>query len=114
MVSLEVHGDRLKVSGVLDEETETALKDSCVQLLGCTGDTVTLDLTQTDRINSASVGVLVALCMDLRASGKRAVLKPSKPLKRVLDMTGLTETFTLAAKPVEKAEEQARSKRAQF
>jgi anti-anti-sigma factor len=82
--------------------------------LAAEGDTVTLDLTLVEYVNSISIGILVALCMDLREAGKRAILQPSKAIKRVLDLTGLTETFTRAAKAIEKPKERTRSKKAQF
>jgi anti-anti-sigma factor len=131
VASFEIGESFLRVTGALDPDSENSLRGSCRRALEGKSETVTLDLTGVDYINSISIGMLVALCMDLRASGRRAVLQPSKQVKKVLDMTGLTETFAAAAKPVEKpapdaaekseqqsAEEptapRSRSKKAQF
>jgi anti-anti-sigma factor len=112
MATFEISGGRLTIDGWLDTETERDLRDSCTALLSSTEDTVTLDLTKVERINSVSIGVLVALMMDLRQVSKRAILQPSPSLKRVLDMTGLTDTFARAAKPVSKPK--PKSRKAQF
>jgi anti-anti-sigma factor len=112
MATFNVSGDKLTVTGALGAETERELRDICLKLPRAEGDTVTLDFTKVDHINSVSIGILVALLMDLRDAHKRAVLQPSANLKRILDMTGLTETFAQAAKPV--ATPRSKSRKAQF
>ena len=115
MASFETTDSVLKITGELDPESEPELKDACARLLSGAASTVTLDLTGVDYINSISIGVLVALCMDLRAAGRRAIMQPSKQVKKILDMTGLTETFALAAKPVEPPPKpRSKSKKADF
>jgi len=112
MATFVITGGKLNVDGSLDADTEGELKDACATLLGATESTITLDLTKVNHINSVSIGILVALLMDLRAANKRAVLQPSARLKRILDMTGLTETFARAAKAIEKP--RSKSRKAQF
>jgi anti-anti-sigma factor len=115
MATFETNDSLLKVTGALDPESEQGLKDACAGILAGTAGTVTLDLTGVDYANSISIGLLVALCMDLRSAGRRAIMQPSKFVKKTLDMTGLTETFALAAKPVEPpAKQRGKSKKADF
>jgi anti-anti-sigma factor len=112
MATFEIGDGRLKVTGALDPDSEEELKDACRRLLSSAGETVTLDMTQVERINSVSIGILVALLMDLQQANRRAVLQPSANLKRILDMTGLTETFARASRAAPKP--RARSRKAQF
>ena len=99
MATIHVEGDVLRIAGAIDETDEPELRDACGRLAAGTADPVTLDLTGVTFVNSVSIGIFVALCMDLRGAGRRAVLKPSTTMKRILDITGLTETFAMAARP---------------
>ena len=113
MATFDLRGDTLVVGGSLDPDTERDFKDACASLPTLEGDSVTIDLTEVTAINSVSIGHLVALCMDLGEAGKRAILKPSRIVMRILDMTGLTETFAKAARPLPSTP-RVRSKKAQF
>ena len=58
------------------------------------GDTVTLDLSDVDFIDSSGVSMLLKMRSYLAGMGCRfALANPSPPVVRVLELLGLTETF---------------------
>ena len=113
MATFELSDATLMVDGNLDHDAEREFKEYCARLVTLEAESVTLDLREVTSINSVSIGHLVALCMDLRDAGKRAILQPSRIVTRILEMTGLTETFAQAARPLPE-KPRVRSKKAQF
>ena len=93
-----LEGERLVVSGRLDEECESELRKWCLELFLTGADTVTVDLSGVDRICSRCVGTLVTLWIDLCGAGRGLQLVASSAVQRILDMSGLS---TLLSAPTE-------------
>ena len=89
MASFNLSGDRLTASGILDADAQDQLRCNCEKLLAGDAEVVTVDLSEVDVITSVCVGTLVALWIDLRSAGRRAKLKASPGVRKVLEMTGL-------------------------
>ena len=89
MASFNLSGGRLTASGILDADAQHQLRYNCERLLAGDAEVVTVDLSKVDAITSVCVGTLVALWIDLRSAGRRAELKASPGVRKVLDMTGL-------------------------
>ena len=98
MAEFKVEPARLTVTGALDAAAARELRDCCRRLVAEPSDAVSVDLTGVDRICGACLGALVALCIGLRDTGRRAVVQPSAAVRRSLDEAGLTATFVAAAK----------------
>ena len=90
MASFNLTGGRLTASGILDADAQDQLKHNCEKLLAGDAEVVTVDLSKVDVITSVCVGTLVALWIDLGSAGRRAKLKTSPGVRKVLEMTGLT------------------------
>ena len=93
MASFMLSGERLEVSGMLDGDAERKLRAELQTLLHGDGDTVTVDMSEVTMIASACIGALVVLWIDLQSMAKRARLKASAEVMRMLDMTGLTSVL---------------------
>ena len=81
------------VSGDLDPDAEAGLREGLCRLFDSGAEVVTLDLSGVNTISSICVGALVVLWVDLCSDGRRARLIPSPPVKKVLDMTGLSKVL---------------------
>jgi anti-anti-sigma factor len=91
------------VVGEVDLFTEHALRALLDQALSVGADTVTLDLTGVSFLDARGISVLVVAARQLRDQGGRLVVR-SAPLavRRVFEITGLTEFLgveALAAEP---------------
>jgi anti-anti-sigma factor len=93
MASFELSGSTLKVSGVLDGDAESVLRSKLQKLAATGAQVVELNLTKVESITSICIGALVASWIDLNDSKRSMKLSASAPVKRVLDMTGLTSVL---------------------
>ena len=89
MARFDISADRMAVNGNLDAEAEKGLRAGIRQLLDGGASSLTVDLSGVDAITSICIGVLVVMCLDVRAAGKKMKIIASPGVKKVLDMTGL-------------------------
>jgi anti-sigma B factor antagonist len=88
---------RLSFSGcdAIDSVNAASIKSDCLALLGDTADVV-IDLTGVDFIDSAGVGVLVALFKNSRLKGGRARFCGLTPgVRGVLEIIRLDQIFEI-------------------
>lgn len=93
MPSFDFRGNHLKVTGVLDEDSEYPLRDNLRKLLACGTPTVEIDLTGVVSISSVCLGELVSLWVDLRATKRTMKLSVSSNVEKLLNMVGLTSVI---------------------
>src|SRR5260370_28505932 len=85
------------VRGELDCATAPRLR-AALDGLDAVGTIVRIDLSATDFMDCAGVGVLVASHRRLSLLGGELVLvSPSDPVRRVLELTGLLDVMAVAA-----------------
>ena len=87
----------IAVAGELDAHSAPALESLVVELRAGGASTFTLDLSQTGFIDSSGLRTLVGLHTELAEvpSGSLVLQAPSDPVTRLLEITGLTEHFTV-------------------
>jgi anti-anti-sigma regulatory factor len=83
----------MEVEGILGSDAELELKGGLRKLLDTGGQVVKLDMSKVETITSVCIGAIVALWIDLCAAGRRMELTSSPSVKKVLDMTGLTDVL---------------------
>ena len=94
----------VRVAGELDLATAPELRRTLWALPERGFTEVILDLSEVTLIDSTALGVLVGLRKRLSAGGKLSVAVASPPFARLLEVTGLTDTFgpftVIEAEPV--------------
>jgi len=88
----------VSLRGEVDIYTAPRLKERLVGLLddGVTG--VVVDLSEVTFIDSTALGVLIGGVRRLReAEGRMALVVATRPVERVLTLTGLDRVFTIHA-----------------
>ncbi len=93
MAEFELDGHELRVRGVLDEDGVGPLRTHCAGLVRLEAPAVKIDLSGVESINSASIGAIMAMYVDLRTADRRMELVLSPQVKKVLDLVGLTTLF---------------------
>jgi len=86
----------ISVRGEVDIYTAPRLKERLIELLdaGVTG--VVVDLAGVTFIDSTALGVLIGGVRRLHeADGRMALVVATRPVARVLDITGLDRVFTI-------------------
>jgi anti-sigma B factor antagonist len=88
----------IAVAGELDAYSAPALESLATELRAGGAATFTLDLSQTSFIDSSGLRTLLALHARLAepAAGGLVLRAPSDPVTRLLEITGLTEHFTVS------------------
>jgi anti-sigma B factor antagonist len=88
----------LVVAGELDMYTAPRLREALVELAARGALVVTVDLAGVTFVDSTALGVLVGGLKRLRQCNGDLVLRSPRPgALKVLEMTGLTRVFTIAA-----------------
>ena len=90
MATFEISENLLTVSGDLDSDAEPGLREALRQLFEGGAGLVTVDLSSVNAITSVCVGALVVLWIDLCSDKRQVKVVASPPVKKVLDMTGLS------------------------
>jgi anti-sigma B factor antagonist len=88
----------VSLRGEVDIYTAPRLKERLVELLdaGVTG--VVVDLTEVTFIDSTALGVLIGGVRRLHeVDGRMALVVATRPVERVLTLTGLDRVFTIHA-----------------
>lgn len=92
-MSVETTDDRavVQVTGEVDLDTAAVLKEQLFRLAEAGTELVTVDLAETDFIDSTGLHALVVAMRRLRIHGGDLVLRsPSRNAARVLELTGLS------------------------
>lgn len=85
-----------QVIGEVDVYTAPRLKDKLLQLERDGIHNIAIDLAQVGFIDSVGLGVLIGALRRARAGGGTLVLAgPNPRIRRILDITGLSSTFTV-------------------
>lgn len=83
----------VRCAGALDFSSRDALADATGPLVG-PGEFV-VDLTDVSFVDSTGIGALVTLSQSLEDVGGRLVVRdPSRPVQRILEVSGLSDLWT--------------------
>ncbi len=83
--------------GNLDESAREAFREKLHPLVGQKGTQLIVDLSGSERVNSAGIGNLVALTADANTNDSRVVFCNMKPyVSMVISVTKLDKYFLLA------------------
>jgi anti-sigma B factor antagonist len=90
-------GHEVRLLGELDMATASRLRDELVRLTADGATLVTVDMAELAFIDSTGLSVLVSALKRLRAQGGDIALRsPSPSTRKVLEITGLTEVFSIS------------------
>lgn len=98
--AVEEHGDIpvLAVAGEIDVYTAPKLREQLLELAHAGRTTVVADLTDVSFVDSTGLGVLVSGMKRFREAGGDLRLVVTQPqILKVLEITGLTQVFTVRA-----------------
>lgn len=98
--SARQHGDTgvVTVSGEVDMYTAPQLKECLLELIDGGAKRIVVDLSAVTFIDSTALGVLIGGVRRLHgASGAMALVVTSRPVERVLSITGLDRVFSIHA-----------------
>jgi len=98
VLSTQTDGDRsvLAIKGELDAYTAPGLEEQVTRSVAGGTRTVVLDLRGTTFLDSSGLRAILTLQRRLAESGGELPLgRPSEPVTRLLEITGLTEHFTV-------------------
>jgi anti-sigma B factor antagonist len=98
VLATEREGSRaiLTVRGELDAYSAPGLEDQVTRLLGDHVADVVLDLSETGFLDSSGLRAILTAQRRLGESNGRLVLRaPSEPVTRLLEITGLTDHFSV-------------------
>jgi anti-sigma B factor antagonist len=88
----------LTVSGELDMATAPQFSETLSWLLGQNHHQVTVDLGRVSFVDSSGLAIFIRAHHEMTEMGGRLVLSnPSKPVRRLLDVTGLGNELTIQA-----------------
>ncbi|MGH8985106.1 MAG: STAS domain-containing protein [Acidimicrobiia bacterium] len=86
----------LRVAGEVDVYTSPALRDELYRLIDSGAPRVTLDLSDMEFIDSSGLGVFVGALKRVRERASELELRGLQPsTRKVLDITGLVQVFTI-------------------
>jgi anti-sigma B factor antagonist len=97
-LAVSEEGDRLilAVAGELDVGTAPVLRGRLVGLVADGTRDLVVDLADVSFIDSVGLGTLVGALKRLREEGGRMTVRsPSAPVRKVLEITGLTKVLTV-------------------
>jgi anti-sigma B factor antagonist len=90
-------GTVLRVVGEVDVYTSPALRDELYRLIDTGAPRVTLDLSGMEFIDSSGLGVFVGALKRVRERSSELELRGVQPsTRKVLEITGLVQVFTIA------------------
>jgi len=93
----QADGAVLRVVGEVDVYTSPALRDELYRLIDGGAPRVVLDLTGMEFIDSSGLGVFVGALKRVRERSGELELRGVQPsTRKVLDITGLVQVFTIA------------------
>ena len=84
----------IAIQGELDAYSAPSLEEEVARLLGDTVNDLVLDLSATKFLDSSGLRAILTAQRRLADSdGRLALRAPSEPVRRLLDITGLTDHF---------------------
>ena len=88
---------RLRVSGEVDVASSPTLRARIAELIDDGADTIVLDLSGLTFVDSSGLGVLVGALKRVRELDRKdlVLVGLQGPPRRVFEITGLTELFTI-------------------
>ncbi len=90
------HGHYISVSGELDIAATPELSTVLLMAAGSPGSLVVVDLANVEFIDSTALGTLLKAGSEIEGAGKRLrVVCAGGPVRRLLEMTNLTNRFQL-------------------
>jgi anti-sigma B factor antagonist len=98
VLATEIMGDRavLTVRGELDAYSAPGIEDQVGRLVGQGVTSIVLDLSGTGFLDSSGLrAILTAQRRLTESSGTLSLRSPSEPVTRLLEITGLTDHFTI-------------------
>lgn len=90
LIRTTIRGSVLQVAGELDLDTSTHLFNSA-SAASDPSEPITIDMSEVTFIDSSALGVLVRVGQ----TRKVTIVEPSEQVRRLLEITGLTEWFGL-------------------
>jgi anti-anti-sigma factor len=99
--SFDIHAEEkngvwiVKVSGVLDAETNMKFGVFLNDLLDKGALRFIFDLSELGYINSQGIGTLVSIFKKVEGKGRACFLKPSQEVEHIIQLTGLKALFTI-------------------
>lgn len=97
VVSSVETGHEVRLLGELDMGTAPRLRDELVRLTEEGASFVTVDLSELAFIDSTGLSVLITALKRLRQRGGNMTLRsPTPGTRKVLEITGLTEVFSIS------------------
>ena len=87
----------MRLLGELDMSTAPQLREELLRLASDGASMVTIDLSELAFVDSTGLSVLITGLKRLRQQGGELVLRsPTPGTRRVLEITGLTEVFSIS------------------
>lgn len=97
VVSSDGPGHEVRLTGELDMATAALLREELVRLTAGGATQVTVDLSDLAFIDSTGLSVLITALKRLRQQGGDMALRSPRPgTRKVLEITGLTEVFSIS------------------
>lgn len=97
IVSIAESGHEVRLLGELDMATASLLRDELVRLTSEGATLVTVDMADLAFIDSTGLSVLITALKRLRQQGGDMALRsPTPGTRKVLEITGLTEVFSIS------------------
>jgi anti-sigma B factor antagonist len=90
------HLGLIELSGEVDLYTAPRFKDDLVALIETGVNDIVIDLAEVTFIDSTALGVIISGVKRMRErEGRLAIVASSRPVVRILDITGLDKVLTI-------------------
>ncbi|WP_345679287.1 STAS domain-containing protein [Yinghuangia aomiensis] len=89
----------IRVGGEVDLDSVPRLRDAFDKALAERPERLHLDMAAVEFCDSSGLNTLILACQRLAEWDGRMLLTPSRRVRRLLDLTGAAELFTLDAVP---------------
>ena len=90
------HSAVLSLQGEVDVANGHEVREAALSLLGSGVKTLVVDLSKTQYLDSAGLGILVGLLKRARESERRIVIVGAQPqVKRIFEITRLNQVFSM-------------------
>jgi anti-sigma B factor antagonist len=93
----DTNGAVLSLQGEIDVANSHEVRDAALALLGGGTRCLVVDLTKTEYLDSAGLGILVGLLKRVKEADLKLVLAGAQPqVKRLFEITRLNQVFPMA------------------
>jgi len=97
--AIEVADGVISVSGDLDAHTATRLDEAIAELVGSGAERIVVDMAGVEFVDSSGLRSLIRARANGSDEREVVVQDPSDSTIRLLDVTGMTEQFTVTSSP---------------